>query len=33
LTREDIQAIRVAIDDLAARWAAVPPGGKLVLKL
>ena len=30
---QDIQAIRAAIDDLTLQWAAVPIGGRLVLKL
>jgi len=33
LTGEDIIAIRMAIDALAVRWAAVPVGGRLVLSL
>jgi len=33
LTRDDVLAIRAAIDDLAARWAAVPVGGQLVLSV
>lgn len=33
LTGEDIVAIRVAIDALAARWDAVPVGGRLVLSV
>jgi hypothetical protein len=30
---DDIVAIRGAIDDLAARWAQVPVGGRLVLSV
>jgi len=33
VTVNDIVAIRGAIDDLAARWALVPVGGRLVLSL
>ena len=33
LTRNDIQAIRDAIDNLSVRWAAVPTGGRMVLEL
>lgn len=33
LTGEDIVAIRVAIDAFAARWDAVPVGGRLVLSV
>ena len=33
LTRDDIQAIREAIDELSVRWAAVPIGGRMVLEL
>lgn len=33
LTRDDVLAIRSVIDDLAARWAAVPIGGRLVLSV
>ncbi len=33
LTSEDIQAIREAIDELSARWVAVPIGGRMVLEL
>ena len=33
LSAEDIYALRAAIDDLAARWADVPVGGRLTLAL
>ncbi|MFZ4533969.1 MAG: hypothetical protein ACOYOJ_19430 [Alsobacter sp.] len=33
VTADDIVAIRVAIDDLAARWAQVPVGGRLVVSV
>ncbi len=33
LTREDIYTIREAIDNLSFRWAAVPIGGRMELKL
>jgi hypothetical protein len=31
VTAEDIVAIRAVIDDLAARWAKVPAGGRMTL--
>jgi len=33
LTRDDVLAIRSVIDDLTARWAGVPIGGRLVLSV
>jgi hypothetical protein len=33
ISAPDIQAIRETIDDLAKQWAAIPIGGRLVLKL